>query len=286
MYYGIVALAVVMFGFMFLSNKKYSEESGDGVFQAMLLNVLGALMSIPMLLAMNGFKFEYTHFSLIMSVIVFINALLFTLCSLKSFSIVNLSVYSLLSMLGGMILPVIAGVLFFGEQMTVGIGVCVLFITVSLFLGVSLGSSSNKKALIYYAGVFIFNGMSGVLSKIYVDAPFDKVSNEGYSLLCGIIAFIISLAFVSAMWKSRPLITKKAVFYGIATGPLTRVPNYLLLVALAVLPASVNYPLVTGGTIIVTTALGYFTDKKPSCKDLIAVALSFIGIMFLTLLPF
>ena len=32
--------------------------------------------------------------------------------------------------------------------------------------------------------------------------------------------------------------------------------------------------------------IGYFTDKKPSCKDLIAVALSFIGIMFLTLLPF
>lgn len=64
-----------------------------------------------------------------------------------------------------------------------------------------------------------------------------------------------------------------------------RIANYLLLLALAVLPASVNYPMVTGGTIIVSTILSYFTDKKPSRVDWLAVGLAFIGIMFLTLLP-
>ncbi|MBO5009899.1 MAG: hypothetical protein J6D20_04285 [Clostridia bacterium] len=284
MYYGLVGIAVVMFGFMFLTNKKYSEEIGSGLFQAMLLNVLGAVISLPMLLALNGFSFEYTHFSFIMGVIVFANGLLFTLCSLKSFSIVNLSVYSLLSMLGGMILPIIAGVMFFGEKMTVGIIICVAFIIVALLIGVKPEKYGDKRAILYYAGVFTFNGLSGVLSKVYVDSPFEKISSAGYSLLCGVISLVISAVYILVKWKKRPKITKVATVYGIATGPLSRIPNYLLLISLAVLPASVNYPLVTGGTIIVTTVLGYLTDKKPASKDWLAVVLSFFGIMALTLL--
>ncbi|MBR2969022.1 MAG: hypothetical protein IKC36_04185, partial [Clostridia bacterium] len=59
----------------------------------------------------------------------------------------------------------------------------------------------------------------------------------------------------------------------------------LLLIALTVLPASVNYPMVTGGTIIVSTLLSYLTPQKPRWREWLAVALSFTGIMLLTLLP-
>ncbi len=285
MYYGLVGIAVVMFGFMFLSNKKYSEEMGNGIFAAMFLNALGALSSLPILFAIGGFAFEYTHFTLLMSAATFANSLLFTLCSLKSLEIVNLSVYSLLSMLGGMILPVVVGVLFFREKMTIGIALCLVFIILALLLTVDTKKSGDKRALLYYIGVFVFNGMSGVISKIYVGMPFEKASNEGYSLLSAIFALGVSLIFLLTMRKKECKITKTAVLYGAATGPLSRIANYLLLLALTVLPASVNYPLVTGGTIIVTTILGYFTEKKPTARDWAAVTLSFVGIMFLTLLP-
>jgi drug/metabolite transporter (DMT)-like permease len=51
------------------------------------------------------------------------------------------------------------------------------------------------------------------------------------------------------------------------------------------LPASAQYPFVTGGTMIVSTVISLFTDKKPSKKEIIAVALSFIGIVLLIALP-
>ena len=69
-----------------------------------------------------------------------------------------------------------------------------------------------------------------------------------------------------------------------AYGILNKVANYMLLIALAHVPASTQYPMVTGGVMIVSTILGFFTAKKPSKKEIISVALSFAGIMALVII--
>ena len=51
------------------------------------------------------------------------------------------------------------------------------------------------------------------------------------------------------------------------------------------LPASAQYPFITGGTMIVSTVISLFTAKKPTVKELIAVALAFIGVVLLITLP-
>ena len=66
-------------------------------------------------------------------------------------------------------------------------------------------------------------------------------------------------------------------------GVLNRVANYLLLLSLAFLPASVQYPMITGGVMIVSTLLSYFTPNKPKLKEWLSVALSFAGIMIMVL---
>ncbi len=283
--YGLVVLAVVMFGLQFLANKQYQKETGSGVFQTMLFNLLGCVIGFPVLFLINKCKFEYTHFTLLMSCVNFCNGFLFTLCTLKALERVNLSVFSLLSMLGGMVLPILAGVLFFREKMTLGIALCVACILVALSLTVEKKDDKYKGGLLFYIGVFVFNGMSGIISKIYTDAPYAKASNAGFSILTAIVTASVSLLFVIILWKKRSIITKKAVLFGLTAGPLLRVGNYLLLLALAVLPASVNYPMVTGGTMIVSTILAYFTAQKPQKKEWLAVLLSLIGILFLVLLP-
>lgn len=284
MYYGLVVIAVVMFGLQFLANDEYQKQTGSGFFQANLFKLLGCVLGLPVLLAINGFRFEYTPFTLLMSCANFLNGLLFTVCALKAFEKVNLSFFSLLSMLGGMLLPLLAGILFFNETMTWGIGLCVVFIGIALALTIEKSNEEKKKGgWIFYIGVFVFNGMSGVISKIYTDAPFDKASSAGYSILTAMVTLVVTAIVVAILWKRRPKITKKSVWCGTVAGPLFNVANYLLLLALAVLPASVNYPMVTGGTIIVTTALGYCTKQKPKSKEWISVALAFIGILCLTL---
>ena len=53
----------------------------------------------------------------------------------------------------------------------------------------------------------------------------------------------------------------------------------------AVLPASVQYPFVTGGVMIVSTIISAITGKAPSKRELLALTLSFLGIMALVLIP-
>ena len=141
-------------------------------------------------------------------------------------------------------------------------------------------------ALLCYDGVFVSNGRSGVRTKIYASAPYEKASSAGYTLLSSMLSIIISLGFVLVLWKNRPKIYTKPTLIALCGSAGNLIANYLLLLALAVLPASVNYSLVTGGTIIVSTALSYFTDKKPTVKEWLAVGASFIGIMFLVFFPF
>ena len=59
----------------------------------------------------------------------------------------------------------------------------------------------------------------------------------------------------------------------------------MLLLSLAVLPASAQYTFITGGTIIVSTIIGFFTDKKPNKREVIAVMIAFVGILLLVAGP-
>jgi len=60
--------------------------------------------------------------------------------------------------------------------------------------------------------------------------------------------------------------------------------NFLLVIALANVDASVQYPMVTGGTIIVSTALSFWDVKKPTSREMFSVGLAFVGILSLFLI--
>ena len=300
MYYGLVCIAVVLFGSQFLTKSEYVKKMGSGLFQTMFLSLLGSILGAIIMSFTNKLQFEFTPFTLLMAFVKYVNSFIFTLCSLKAFQWVNLSVYSVYSMLGGMLLPILAGVLFYQEPFTLGLGICCLFTVAAVVLvatkkskkqenGGEIEKKSKKVfwlALLCYVGVFVSNGMSGVLTKFYASAPYEKASSAGYSLLSSMLSIVISLVFVLVLWKKRPKIYAKPTIVALCGNTGNLIANYLLLLALAVLPASVNYSLVTGGTIIVSTVLSYFTDKKPTVKDWLAVAAAFIGIMFLVFLPF
>ncbi len=283
MYYGVLALCAVMFGTQFFFTKMFKDAYGND-FKAMCVSSVGsAVVGIVLLSIINGFSFGYTHFSLIMAIIVSVNSKLFTFCSLKALGKINLSLYSVFSMLGGMVLPFVVGVFFFDEPLTPGKIVCFVFIALAILVTIEKGD--KKKGIIYYTGVFIFNGMSGVLSKIYTAMPFEKVGASEYSILCCIVNLVMSLILLWFVREVKRRISLKAVISIIGSGTLNRLANFLLLICLAYLPASAQYPFITGGTMVVSTVISYITHNRPGRKELLSVALSFIGILALVLIP-
>ena len=283
MYYGILTASVILFGIQFLLNERYQKVSGSGLGESMLFVFTSSIAGIVCLFFFNGLSLPCTPFTILIASAAAISALLYTFCSLRAFSRVNLSLYSLFAMLGGMMLPFLVGILFYHEPLTLGKGICVILIAAALALTVKRGG--GKSGLLWCVGVFVLNGMSGVISKIYQDAPYAKVSSAAYSIWIAIVSALLSGAVLLVVGRRLKRPRPIAVAYSLGCGALNKVANYMLLVALAVLPASLQYPFVTGGVMVVTTLLAYLTPQKPTRRELASVALSFLGILALVLIP-
>ena len=256
---------------------------GNGLRAVLKFNVFSNSTGLIILLAVNiiqnGAIFQFTPFSIGVSLFAAINNLLFVFCSIKSFNIINLSLYSLFAMLGGMALPFVAGTIFWKEEVTVGKVICFVIIVIALCLTVK--KDNKKSGTIYYIGVFIFNGMSGVISKFYSESKFEKAENAGYSAQIALFVIAICVVVLLLNKQEKQKTTKKALMYSFCYGIMSNVRNFLLLLGLIGLPASAQYPFVTGGTMIVSTLLCYFTPNKPSKREMIAVVLSFVGVLAL-----
>ena len=291
--YALVTAAVLMFGAQFWFNERYGKESGNGMGATFLFSLIGGIIGVIALMLINGPRLEATPFTLLIATLSALNSIAYTFCSLKAFARVNLSLYSLFAMLGGMLLPFLQGILFYEEPITLAKGFCVLFIVASLLLGIS--KSERKGGAIYLTGVFVLNGMSGVLTKIFQASPLDKASDAMYSVWGAAIRTLIAGAVILMMLLigrkspkdtfSVPKPTAKALLYASGCGALNNLANFLLLLALAVLPTSVQYPFVTGGVMIGSTVISACTGSKPSKKEILAVALAFVGILALVWIP-
>ena len=287
MYYGLAMISVIMFGVQFYTSDLYKNECGSGIKAAMLMGLLSGLVGTVSLLIINGFSVSVTPFTLIMGIIAAVNSVLYSIFSLKALTKINLSLYSLFAMLGGMLLPFFQGLFFYSEPFTLAKGLCLAFIGAALLLTVEKGD--KKGGAVYYIGVFILNGMSGVLSKLFQELPYEKTSNADYSIWIAIMTAVISGVILWGLLITFPDQERKfgirSFAFGAAGGVLNRIANYLLLIALTVLPSSVQYPFVTGGVMIVSTAICFITGQKPSKKEVISVALAFIGVLLLVCVP-
>ena len=286
MYYGLIILAVVMFGVNFALNDVYRRTRGSSVKASLEFTFFGSIVGIAVLFAFNGLVIEVTPYALLMSLIAALNGFAFTFCGFKALGSINLSVYSLFSMLGGMMLPFVQGIVFYGEKITVAKVLCFALICVALVLTVEKGEKRN--GMIYYVGIFVLNGLSGVITKIYNEAPFEKVSAAGYSILNAtwsiVIAGIILLIFYRKKQEEKS-VSLKSVGIAALGGSINRVANFILVLSLNYVENTVQYPMVTGGVMIVSTVICFFGKNKPKKKEIASVVLAFIGLLILFLLP-
>lgn len=287
MYYFLILFAVLLFGLNFAAYDGYRKICGSGIVVSLRSTLIGGVAGLLVLFIYSGFVFEYTPFSLLMALLAAVAGIGFTFFSFKALEKVNLSLYSVFSMLGGMVLPFLQGVLFYNEAITLSKMLCFLLVAASLFLTVACGC--GRKGAIYYAGVFILNGASGVLSKIFISAPYEKVSAVGYSILLAILLILVSLFALLVLRLFGVRADKRETFtsFGLCSlsGALNKVANFILVVALLHVDASVQYPMVTGGVMIVSTLLCFFGKRKPTLRELLSVLFAFLGTLCLFVVP-
>ena len=281
-YYLIILSSVIGLAAAFVLTKVYQNLTNTALRVSVLYNIMAGLCTALVFFCFNGFHFSITPFSLGMAVIMTLCSGTYVILGFKLISMGHISTYTLFLMLGGMMLPFFAGVLLFDERLTAGSVICFVLVLISLLFTVKRGNGGSY--LIYYAGIFLLNGMSGVLSKWFAAAPYEKTSSAGYSILSAAVAAALSAIVLLFIRGDRLKLSVRGATNMLGYGVLNKIGNFLLLIALAHLPASVQYPMVTGGVMICSTVICFFTHQKPGKREIASLVLSFVGILALVLL--
>ena len=286
LYYGFLSIAVIMFSFQFFFNQRFERIEGGEIKAAATFMFRSSITGFIILLIINKFRLEFAPFTLILSVLNASLYILYNICSIKALGKINLSLFSLFTTLGGMVLPFLVGIIIYKEPLTLGKILCFAAVFTALILTVD--KKLDKKGLKYYLGVFFCNGTIGVLAKVFDASEFHKTSAAGYSMTTAAVMIIACGVYLLFSKDSLPQKNKKqkiaSLIYSSGYGMLNNIGNYLMLISIAHVSASAQYPMTTGGMIIVSTIICFFTKDKPKPKEIISVIISFIGIMLLVLL--
>ncbi len=276
MYYFLVIIAVLLFSLQFLFNQRFEQSRGESLDSALEFSLYKSVVIVVIMLIISGFKVQITAFSLLMAVIYAFSGIAMTVFSMKAFAVANLSVYSVFSMLGGMLLPFVLGVGFFDEELTVFKIICCALIVLSVLLNIKKGKQ-DKKAIVYYMAVFILNGMAGVISKIHQSSERPHSDSSGFMMLTSLVTVAICAVWLIIKHKKIPLIKGKELLFASGYGVFNGIGNLFLLMSLVHLPASVQYPLVTGGVMLFSTLISAVRKEKITVKEYIAAAVSFVA---------
>lgn len=292
----MLILADVLCASSFGLQKAFQKNNGTSVLAGLYFTMMSSFFRMFALFVMSGFKLSFTPFSFIMALIQTSLVTIYTLISFKILKTGTLALYTLFLMTGGMVVPYIWGLLFLNEGFSYLRTFALVIIIIAVALSNVGGEKTNFKQLMLCSAVFIINGFVSVSLKMHqVNTRFDKLSSAEFSLLGNIITLITTaLMFYILSKKDTSNIAKK-----IKNKPVkSKISMYMLFTVLAIagaissilqlkgavdIPATVLYPVITGGTIVFSSIIGiiFFKDKL-NLRMILSIVLCFIGtLMFL-----
>lgn len=283
----LICVSTVLFSLQFLMQDKFQKNEGTTFSKTIICSFFGSIAGILLLFLIEGFCFEVKTFSIILAFVTTIQNLIMIYCGIKVLSYGNLSLYSLFNMIGGMLIPFLFGIIFYEEPITWQKCVCVILVTAALFIGSPKSKKENKiKNILPFAlTIFFLNGLSGVFSKIHQSVGELATSAEAYTMWQRIFTILICLIYfaVIAYKKEKIILNKPVPSILLSSGnvALNMVANLLLLYALLTVDASIQYPIVTGGVIVLSMITDWILKQKPSKKVVFASVLTIFGLTIL-----
>ena len=257
----MIFLAAVGYAVNFALTKVYQLNQGNTPEIGIVFNSLVGIVGFLIYFAICGFKIEITVFSLIIAVLLTLFVGIYTIIGFKIMSIGSMAVYTVFLMLGGMTLPYFYGIIFLGESVTLTKVIALLLMITAIVL--QNDKSDDKQKLFFYLlciFVFILNGLTSIASKIHqIDLGFKTVSENEFIVLKNLIRALMfggMLPFFKN-GNGKILSIKPKMYVVIVLSGVVSSTAYLLqIVCASHLPATIQFPVMTGGTIMFTAILG------------------------------
>lgn len=283
MYYALLAVSTVLFSLQIVFTQCYQRGEGAGIRASMRFNFGTAATGAVIMLIIGQFKPEFTLFACALAVLNACTTILSGYFGIKALSVVDMSTYTLFLMLGGMLLPFLFGIIFYDED----IGAAKIAAVVLLFIALLLKAEGGekRKGISYCLLAFVLNGMNGVIAKLHQGNEEQCISSNGFLFLMDIAILVITGVILIGMRFNGGRRPFERPFSAVGSmcgfGLVNNVANFLVLIALQHLPASVQYPMITGGTIAVSFVFTLLKRQKPSLKSIFAVGLAVLATLLL-----
>ena len=286
--YIFLVVAAALYSLMFLTNRGYQRSNGTGISAGLSFAMYTSMVGLPIFLVISAvgmisgwspladLKLEFSWFSLLMALLNSGVLIGYSIFSIKALAVANLSLFSIFAMLGGMLLPSLYGLIFSNEPVTAGKIACYVLIAVALFLTFEKGGKNSKKSMLYCFGVFVLNGLSGVVTSIHSEEIFSDiaVSSGSFMIMNRAGNIVVCLILLLAICKKIPKMKLSDLGNVAGNGACAGMGNLLQLMALATLDSSVLFPIVTGGTMLFSMLVSIMIKEKPSVKTIIASILA------------
>lgn len=287
-YYLMTLMAVILLAVDFAVNKLYQKKYGTGIEAGLKFNALLGLFTALIFYAVNGFKFTFSAYSLLMASIVSLSIMSYNILGFRVLKSCSMAFYTLFLMCGGMTLPYIWGVMFLNEEMSVFHILGLVLIIASIIIIANDRKIPSKYILILCVIIFCLNGISSIVTKMHqIEKTYECVSETEFVMAAGFAKFIIAaFAYIIVKIKNKDKVCEEKknekFTYGIfliVMSTLFGGLSYMLqLNGAKNLPATILYPLITGGTIIFSSLTGIiFFKEKISKRLVLSIAICFVG---------
>lgn len=281
LYYLISILAAIGCAGNFAITKVYQKHMGNGIREGIIFNIFVGLFSSIMFFAISGFKWECTAFSLFIALLFTIFVGTYTIIGFKIMSMGSMTVYTVFLMLGGAVVPYLYGIVFLKETVNIQKVFALLLVICAILLNIfdKKEKKQSLKFILFCFAVFFLNGGTSVVSKLHqIETNYCTVSASAFVVLKSIVRFVLFSILLLFFRKSTQTYEKKKLnmkmyIVIIASSFAAGVSYMLQLIGASYMPATVLYPLVTGGTIAFTSVFErIFFGQHLNVRTVISIA--------------
>lgn len=287
--YLLVFLSVVLLAGGFVLQRYYQVQTEQGHAGARF-SITAGLFSIIIMLAMNGFLPEFSWYSFINAFIKAFSCFAYTLLGFWLMKCGKMVLYTLFLMSGGMLIPAVWGWCFLGDPILVQRVIGTAVILLAIVISNANIEKTDIKVLGACVAVFFLNGCVSVLSKLHQsNVTYEIVSTTGYALYSAMLSFAMSLVYFAIICSGKEQ-NRDPVFVSTKRQRLIRIgivavysllgtiSSLLQLEGAKNLPASVLYPMITGGSVVLTGIFSLlFFGEKPSKREWLGIGLCLLG---------
>ena len=286
MYYLLALLADVGITACFSINKVYRNRVSYALSSVTFKMAVGSGVSFLLFFTLNRFRLETNGFTLGMALCMCVTAILSETVTFTAYGKGHISLYTAFQMQGGMLLPFLYGVLC-GNRLTwlhaVGIAMMTAALTLTVLPARGQAERPTKGFVILCCLIFVINGVVSILSYLYSNSA-DGTGAQNFimlkALMLGSAAALLCGLGPKGSGDGKPdrrALGKLGAMIA-CVSIIDSASYFAQLISAARLPAIVMYPIVTGGTVVLTAGAGrLFFHERHTRRASFGFLLSFVA---------